>query len=356
MSDLFQSFTLADTTFRNRVFVSPMCQYSAENGFPNDWHFVHLGSRAVGGAGLVMLEATAVTPEGRITPGDLGIWSDEHVAEYRRNADFIKAQGAAAGVQLAHAGRKASCVAPWDGGRALTCDEGAWQTVAPSAIAFSDNAPTPRALSREGMAELVEAFEAAARRADEAGMDVIEIHGAHGYLLHEFQSPLSNHREDEYGGSLENRCRFPLEVVRAVRRVWPQNKPLFFRISASDWEQGGWDMEQTVKFAHWLKAEGVDLIDCSGGGNTPTAQIPVGPGYQTDFAARVKREVGIATGAVGMITDPVQAEHIVHSGQADCVLLAREILRDPYFPLTAARELHGHNNVILPRQYERAFK
>lgn len=357
MSDLFQPFTLADTTFRNRLFVSPMCQYSAEDGFPNDWHFVHLGSRAVGGAGLVMMEATAVTPDGRITPGDLGIWHDEHIAEFKRNADFIKAQGAAVGIQLAHAGRKASCAAPWvDGGRALTADEGAWETVAPSAIAFSDNAPAPRAMSKTDIAELVEAFSAAARRADQAGMDVVEIHGAHGYLLHEFQSALSNRRDDEYGGSLENRCRLSLEVVRAVREVWPRSKPLFFRISASDWEQGGWDIEQTVAFAHWLKAEGVDLIDCSGGGNTPSAQIPVGPGYQTEFAARVKREVGIATGAVGMITEPVQAEHIVHSGQADCVLLAREQLRDPYFPLTAAMELHGDDNVAPPRQYERAFK
>lgn len=356
MSDLFQPLTLADTTFRNRIFVSPMCQYSAMDGFPNDWHFVHLGSRAVGGAGLVMMEATAVTPDGRITPGDLGIWRDQHVPEFKRNVDFIKAQGAAAGVQLAHAGRKASCVAPWDGGRALTDEEGAWETVAPSAFPFSDQAPTPRALHKTEIADLIEAFVTAARRADEAGMDVIEIHGAHGYLLHEFQSPLSNRREDEYGGSLENRCRFSLDVVRAVRQVWPRDKPLFFRISASDWEPGGWDMEQTVTFAHWLKGEGVDLIDCSGGGNTPTAQIPVGPGYQTNFAARVKQDVGIATGAVGMVTDPVQAEHIVHSGQADCVLLARELLREPYFPLNAAMQLHGDNNAAAPKQYARAFK
>ncbi|MES1924776.1 NADH:flavin oxidoreductase/NADH oxidase [Salinisphaera sp. T31B1] len=355
MSDLFQPWTIGDVTFRNRIFVSPMCQYSAENGFPNDWHFVHLGSRAVGGAGLVMMEATAVTPEGRITPGDLGIWSDEHIAEFKRNADFIKAQGAAVGVQLAHAGRKASCDAPWRGGAALTAEQGAWQTVAPSAIAFSDNAPTPKALSTDEMAEIVDAFVDAARRADEAGMDMIEVHGAHGYLLHEFVSPLSNRREDEYGGSLENRVRFPLEVVRAVRRVWPKHKPLFYRVSASDWEDGGWDIEQTVQLAHWLKAEGVDLIDCSGGGNTPTAKIPVGPGYQTGFAARIRREVGIATGAVGLITDPVQAEHILHSGQADCVLLAREMLRDPYFPLRAASELHGEQG-DWPVQYERAAR
>ncbi|KEZ76631.1 NADH:flavin oxidoreductase/NADH oxidase [Salinisphaera hydrothermalis] len=356
MPDLFKPWTIGDVTFRNRIFVSPMCQYSADDGYPNDWHFVHLGSRAVGGAGLVMMEATAVTPEGRITPGDLGIWSDDHVAEFKRNADFIHAQGGAAGVQLAHAGRKASCAAPWvDGGRALTADEGAWQTVAPSAIPFSDNAPTPHALTADEMQEIVDAFVAAARRADAAGMDMIEVHGAHGYLLHEFVSPLSNQRTDEYGGSLENRCRFPLEVVRAVRAVWPENKPLFYRVSASDWEDGGWDIDQTVQLAQWLKAEGVDVLDCSGGGNTPSAKIPVGPGYQTEFAARVRRETGLATGAVGMITEPVQAEHIVHSGQADCVLLARELLRDPYFPLRAAAELHGDDNQAPPVQYARAF-
>lgn len=357
MPDLFEPWTIGGITFRNRIFVSPMCQYSAEDGYPNDWHFVHLGSRAVGGAGLVMMEATAVTPEGRITPGDLGIWSDDHIAQFKRNADFIKAQGAAVGVQLAHAGRKASCTAPWvDGGRALTSAEGAWQIVAPSAVAFSDNAPTPHALTRDEIAELVEAFVAAAQRAEAAGMDMIELHGAHGYLLHEFVSPLSNRRSDEYGGSLENRCRFPLEVVRAVRAVWPKDKPLFYRVSASDWEDGGWDIEQTVQLARWLKAEGVDVLDCSGGGNTPTARIPVGPGYQTEFAARVRRETGLATGAVGMITEPVQAEHILHSGQADCVLLAREMLRDPYFPLRAATALHGEDNLAPPVQYGRAFK
>ncbi|HET7312740.1 NADH:flavin oxidoreductase/NADH oxidase [Salinisphaera sp.] len=357
MPDLFTPWTIGDVTFRNRIFVSPMCQYAAEDGYPNDWHFVHLGSRAVGGAGLVMMEATAVTPEGRITPGDLGIWSDDHIVQFKRNADFIRAQGAAAGVQLAHAGRKAACSPPWvDGGRALTPGEGAWQTVAPSALAFSDQAPTPHALTHEEIREIVAAFVAAARRADAAGMDMIEIHGAHGYLLHEFVSPLSNQREDEYGGTLENRCRLPLEVVRAVREVWPKNKPLFYRVSASDWEDGGWDIEQTVQLAVWLKAEGVDVLDCSGGGNTPTAQIPIGPGYQSEFAARVRRETGLATGAVGMITEPVQAEHIVHSGQADCVLLAREMLRDPYFALTASRALHGEASQAPPVQYERAFK
>ena len=355
MSDLFQPWTIGDVTFRNRIFVSPMCQYSAEDGFPNDWHFVHLGSRAVGGAGLVMMEASAVTPAGRITPGDLGIWSDDHVAEFKRNADFIHAQGAAVGVQLAHAGRKASCDAPWRGGKALTAEQGAWQTVAPSAIPFSENAPTPHALNKDEIAELVTAFADAAKRALAADMDMIELHAAHGYLMHEFLSPLSNTRDDEYGGSLANRARFPLEVVRAVRAVWPVGKPLFVRISSTDWEDGGWDIDQSVQFAHWLKAEGVDVVDCSGGGNTPTAKIPVGPGYQTEFAARIRREVGIATGAVGMITEPVQAEHVVHSGQADCVLLARELLRDPYFPLRAARELHGVQG-DWPVQYERAAR
>lgn len=356
MPDLFKPWTLGEVTFANRIFVSPMCQYSAEDGYPNDWHFVHLGSRAVGGAGMVMLEATAVTPNGRITYGDLGLWDDAQIAEYKRNVDFIHAQGSVAGIQLGHAGRKASCVAPWHGGRALRDDEGAWTTVAPSAIAFSDNAPTPQALGQEEIDELIDAFVAAARRADEAGLDVIEIHGAHGYLLHEFVSPLSNQRTDAYGGSLENRCRFPLDVVRAVRAVWPKHKPLFYRVSASDWEDGGWDIEQTLQLARWLKAEGVDVLDCSGGGNTPNANIPVGPGYQTEFAARIKRETGLATGAVGMITEPVQAEHIVHSGQADCVFLARELLRDPYFPLRAASELHGDDNAEAPKQYARAFK
>lgn len=355
MSDLFQPWTIGDVTFRNRIFVSPMCQYSAEDGMPNDWHFVHLGSRAVGGAGMVMLEATAVTANGRISPGDLGIWSDDHVAEYRRNADFIKAQGAVAGIQLAHAGRKASCEAPWDGGNQLDRASGGWQTVAPSAIAFRDADTPPHALTGDELVEIRDAFVAAAERSLAAGLDVVELHCAHGYLLHEFLSPLSNQRGDEYGGSLENRARFPLEVVRALRAVWPKNKPLFVRISATDWEDGGWDIDQSVQFAHWLKAEGVDVVDCSGGGNTPTAKIPVGPGYQTEFAARIRREVGIATGAVGMITEPVQAEHIVHSGQADCVLLARELLRDPYFPLRAAMELHGNENATPPKQYARAF-
>ena len=356
MSDLFQPWTIGDVSFRNRVFVSPMCQYSCADGHLNDWHFVHLGSRAVGGAGMVMIEASAVTPAGRITPWDAGIWSDEHVASCKRVVDFMRAQGAVAGMQIAHAGRKASSDAPWRGGKGLADADGGWETIGPSAIAFDDNKRAPRAMTAADIDDTVTAFVAAARRALDAGVQVLEIHGAHGYLLHEFLSPLSNKRDDDYGGSLADRARFPLAVVRAVRSVWPQALPLFVRISASDWADGGWDIEQSVELAHWLKAEGVDLIDCSGGGNTPDAKIPVGPGYQTGFAARIKREAGIATGAVGLITEPVQAEHIVHSGQADCVLLAREMLRDPYFPLRASRELHGDDNIDWPRQYARAAR
>lgn len=356
MSSLFTPWTIGNVTFRNRIFMSPMCQYSAEDGFPNDWHFVHLGSRAVGGAGLVMLEASAVVPEGRISYGDLGLWQDAHIPAFRRQADFIRAQGAVPGIQIGHAGRKASCDVPWRGGHPLTQAQGAWQTVAPSAIPFSRDSSTPHALQEGEIKDLITAFAETARRADEAGMEMLEIHGAHGYLLHEFASPLSNQRDDDYGGSLANRCRFPLEVVRAVRHVWPQHKPLFYRVSAVDWEEGGWAIEDTLQLACWLQEAGVDVLDCSAGGSSPAPDIPVGPGYQTEFAARVRRETGMATGAVGLITDPVQAEHIVHSGQADCVLLAREMLRDPYFPLRAAQQLHGQDNQASPVQYQRAFK
>ncbi|ROO30258.1 NADH:flavin oxidoreductase/NADH oxidase [Salinisphaera orenii] len=353
MSDLFSPWTLGEVTFRNRIFVAPMCQYSSADGHPTDWHFVHLGSRAVGGAGLVMIEATAVTPDGRITPDDSGIWDEAHIDSFRRIVDFMHAQGTVAGMQIAHAGRKASTDAPWRGGRPLGPDERGWTPVAPSALAFAEGHPVPRAMSADDIAETVTAFADAARRARDAGIRVLEIHMAHGYLLHEFLSPLSNERDDDYGGALENRARFPLEVVRAVRAVWPKALPLFVRISATDWVDGGWDIEQSVRLAHWLKAEGVDLVDCSAGGSTPDAVIPTGPGYQTPFAARIRHEVGIATGAVGLITEPVQAEHIVHSGQADCVLLAREFLRDPHFPLRAAAELR-HAEADWPPQYERA--
>lgn len=302
-----------------------------------------------------MIEATAVTPIGRISPDDSGIWSDAHIPSFRRITDFIKAQGAVAGMQIGHAGRKASRDAPWCGGRALDEAEGGWQPVAPSALAFNDNAPIPETMSREAVEETVIAFADAAERAFAAGVQVIEVHAAHGYLLHEFLSPLANKREDDYGGSLANRARFPLEVVRAVRSVWPSNLPLFVRISATDWEEDGWDIEQSIQLAHWLKDAGVDVIDCSSAGLTPSPRIPVGPGYQTGFSERIRREAGIATGAVGMITEPIQAEHIVHSGQADCVLLAREMLRDPYFPLRAARALLVEQG-DWPPQYERAFR
>ncbi len=351
-SRLFSPFALRDVEFRNRVFVSPMCQYSSRDGAPTDWHLVHLGSRAVGGAGLVLVEATAVAPEGRISPDDSGIWEERHVAPFRRIAEFVEAQGAVPGMQLAHAGRKASTDAPWRGGGPLGTDARGWVPVAPSAVPFAPDHPVPRALEAGELDALVEAFAAAAIRARDAGFKVIELHAAHGYLLHEFLSPLSNRRDDEYGGSLENRARFPLRVVRAVRDAWPDGLPLFVRISATDWVEGGWDAEQSAAFSGWLAQAGVDLVDCSSGGLVPDAKIPAGPGYQTVFAERIRREAGIATGTVGMITDPVQAEHVIRTGQADAVLMAREFLRDPYWPLRAARELGV--DVDWPRQYERA--
>ena len=351
-SHLFSSLKIRDVEFRNRVFVSPMCQYSSDNGMPTDWHLVHLGSRAVGGAGMVMVEASAVTPDGRISPDDSGVWSDDHAQAFRRITSFISGQGAVPAIQLSHAGRKASTDAPWRGGNAVGPDARGWTPEAPSAIAFSDAHPVPRELTGAELEGLVEAFVAATRRAVEAGFKVVELHMAHGYLLHEFLSPLSNQRTDEYGGSLENRARFPLAVTRAVREALPQGLPLFVRISATDWADGGWDLEQSVQFSQWLKEAGVDLIDCSGGGLVPDAKIPVGPGYQTAFAERIRREIGILTGAVGMITEPVQAEHILRTGQADAVLLARELLRDPYWPLHAARAVH--DDIDWPPQYQRA--
>lgn len=349
---LFSPLTIGEVTFRNRVFVSPMCQYSSEEGMPTDWHLVHLGSRAVGGAGLVMVEATAVTPEGRITPDDSGIWSDAHAEAFARITRFIREQGAVPGMQIAHAGRKASTDAPWRGGAPLAPEARGWTPVAPSALAFDDAYPVPRALDRVALDEVVAAFTAAAQRAHAAGVQCLELHMAHGYLLHEFLSPLANHRDDEYGGSLENRMRLPLRVAAAVREVWPASLPLFTRISASDWVEGGWDIEQSVELSRRLKALGVDLIDCSSGGMTANAAIPAGPGYQTPFAARIRNEAAIATGAVGLIIDPAQAEHIVRTGQADAVLLAREMLRDPYWPLRAAAKLHAE--VAWPKQYGRA--
>jgi len=349
---LFSPLSLREVTFRNRVFVSPMCQYSSRDGLPTDWHLVHLGSRAVGGAGMVMVEATAVTPEGRISPDDSGIWSDEHAAAFRGITAFVSEQGAVPGIQLAHAGRKASTDAPWNGGGPLDRDRRGWQPVAPSAVPFSEGHPQPHALAAEAMERLVEAFVAATRRSLEAGFRVIELHMAHGYLLHEFLSPLSNRRDDEYGGSFDNRARLPLRVAAAVREAWPGELPLLVRISATDWVEGGWDLEQSVRLAGRLREAGVDLVDCSSGGLVPDARIPAGPGFQAPFAQAVRTRARVPSGAVGMITEPVQAEHVLRSGQADAVLLAREMLRNPYWPLRAAAGLGA--DVGWPVQYERA--
>ena len=349
---LFDKLTLRELTLKNRIIVSPMCQYSSEDGFANDWHFVHLGSRAVGGAGLVFTEAAAVTPEGRISPEDLGIWKDEHVEMLSRITHFIDAQGSVAGMQLAHAGRKASTQQPWVGNKQLKVDEGGFRPIyAPSALPFKRDDEAPEELSEAGIARIVRAFGDAAERALRAGFRVLELHAAHGYLLHSFLSPLSNQRHDQYGGSFDNRIRAVLETVRAVRARWPERLPLFVRISATDWAEGGWDVEQSVELSKRLGKEGVDLIDCSSGGLVPGVRIPTGPGYQTQFAERVRREAQIKTGAVGMITAPHQADHILRSGQADAVILARQMLRDPYWPLTAARALGVQ--VQWPVQYDR---
>ncbi len=353
MARLFEPLTIRGVTFSNRVFVSPMCEYSSSDGFANDWHFVHLGSRAVGGAGLVFVEATAVTPEGRISPQDLGIWKDEHVEMLARITGFVHAQGSIAGIQLAHAGRKGSTYRPWSGHGTVGEDEGGWtDVIAPTATAFAADYPQPREMSKADIPATVAAFAAAATRARAAGFRVIEIHAAHGYLLHEFLSPLSNQRRDEYGGPFENRIRIVREVAAAVRQVWPESLPLFTRISATDWAERGWDIEQSVELARQLKTLGVDLIDCSSGGNVATARIPLAPGYQTPFAERIRRDAGILTGTVGLITSATQAEHIIATGQADVVLMARELLRDPYFPLRAARELG--QEITWPAQYLRA--
>ncbi|MDB4913203.1 MAG: oxidoreductase [Gemmatimonadetes bacterium] len=350
---LFDPYSIRGVTLRNRIVVSPMCQYSSVDGFATDWHLVHLGSRAVGGASLVIAEASAVSPEGRISPYDLGIWKDEHIEGLLRATRFVHAQGAVAGIQLAHAGRKASVDVPWRAGRALDASEGGWTPLyAPNAIAFSPRYQTPVAMTTADIARVAGDFKAAAVRAHAAGFRVIELHGAHGYLLHEFLSPTSNQRTDEYGGSFENRARFSLEVVDAVRSVWPDGLPLFFRISATDYTPGGWDVEQSVALAKVLATRGVDLVDCSSGGNVSGATIPLAPGYQVPFAEQVRREAGVPTGAVGLITEPHQANGIIASGQADVVVLARELLRDPYWPLRAARELGA--DVTWPEQYQRA--
>jgi 2,4-dienoyl-CoA reductase-like NADH-dependent reductase (Old Yellow Enzyme family) len=353
-SRLFSPIQLSGVTVPNRVFVSPMCEYSSEDGSSNDWHLVHLGSRAVGGAGLVLTEAAAVLPEARITPQDLGLWKDEHIAGLRRIVDFLHQQGARAGVQLAHAGRKASMARPWAAEqRALTPKEGGWENVmAPSALPFAENYAPPVALDLAGIQGVTRAFVHAAERAVEAGFDLVEIHSAHGYLLHEFLSPLSNQRSDAYGGSFENRIRLLVEVVDAVRAALPSELALLVRISATDWAEGGWDIEQSVALARVLKQHKVDLIDVSSGGLTPRQVMAVGPGYQTSFAERIRREAEIPTGAVGLITAAAQAEHILRTGQADLVLLAREFLREPYWALKAAGELG--DAVSWPAQYLRA--
>jgi 2,4-dienoyl-CoA reductase-like NADH-dependent reductase (Old Yellow Enzyme family) len=353
-SHLFSPLQLAGVTFPNRIFVSPMCQYSSEDGFSNDWHLVHLGSRAVGGAALVLTEASAVLAEGRISPQDLGLWKDDHIAGLRRIVEFLHAQGACAGVQLAHAGRKASMTRPWAGEeRYLPPSEGGWRDVmAPSAVPFAENYGQPIELDLAGIETITRAFARATRRALEAGFDVVELHGAHGYLLHEFLSPLSNRRTDRYGGSFENRIRLMVEVVDAIRTELPVELPLLVRISATDWAEGGWDIDQSVALAKVLKEHKVNLVDVSSGGMVPRLVMPIGPGYQTAFAERIRREAQIATGAVGMITDAAQAEHILRTGQADLVLLARELLREPYWPLQAARELGDATS--WPAQYLRA--
>jgi 2,4-dienoyl-CoA reductase-like NADH-dependent reductase (Old Yellow Enzyme family) len=356
MSDaplLFQPLTLRGLTLRNRIAVSPMCQYSSNDGFANDWHLVHLGSRAVGGAGLVIMEATAVESRGRISPQDQGIWKDEHVDFLTRIASFLKAQGAAPGIQLAHAGRKASTRAPWEGGGYIPESDGGWLPVAPSPIPFHPADPCPHELSKEEIRSLVDDFAAAAGRARRAGFQVVEIHAAHGYLAHEFLSPLSNQRADEYGGSFDHRVRFTLELVDAVRGVWPRELPVFLRISATDWAAGGWTVDDSVELSRRAKERGVDLIDCSSGGLTLDQKIELGPGYQVRFAERIRREAGVATGAVGMITTPEQCEQILATGQADVVLLAREFLRDPYFAGHASKKLGV--DFKPPKQYLRAW-
>ncbi len=350
---LFDELKIRDVRLSNRIAVSPMCQYSCEDGFATDWHLVHLGSRAIGGAALVIAEATAVLPEARISPQDLGIWSEAHIEPLARIAKFIHSEGSVAGIQLAHAGRKASTARPWEGGGKVIPQDGGWSDiVAPSAVAFAPNYPMPAAVTAERISAIADAFGKAAQRALEAGFRVLEIHSAHGYFLHEFLSPLSNHRSDLYGGSFENRTRIVREVVAKVRRFWPERLPLFIRISATDWVEGGWDIEQAVELSRGLRPLGVDLVDCSSGGNVADAKIPMGPGYQVQFAERIRRDAGILTGAVGMITDPDQADEIIRKGQADIVLLAREMLRDPYWPLHAAAELG--KPISWPAQYLRA--
>ncbi|RFZ82372.1 NADPH dehydrogenase NamA [Mucilaginibacter terrenus] len=353
MPHLFSPLKIKSIELRNRIVVSPMCQYSSTDGFANNWHLVHLGSRAIGGAGLIITEATAVSPEGRISYADLGIWKDEHIAKLKEITNFIEKQGAVAGIQLAHAGRKASHSQPWTGGAQIPAEhENGWQTLGPSPVAFSASEQPPVELDKREIARIIDDFKSATVRALAAGFKVIELHGAHGYLLNAFLSPLSNLRTDEYGGSFENRIRFVLETVEAVQEVWPEEYPLFVRISASEWTEGGWTIDDSVALAKILKEKGVDFIDCSSGGNVSGVRIPLKPGYQVEFAQAVKEQAGIPTGAVGLITTPEQADAIITTGQADLVFLARELLRDPHFPLRAAHQLG--QEIKWPLQYERA--
>jgi 2,4-dienoyl-CoA reductase-like NADH-dependent reductase (Old Yellow Enzyme family) len=349
---LFEPWALRGVTARNRVVVSPMCQYSAVGGLPQPWHTVHLGGLATGGAGIVFTEATAVVPEGRISPGDLGLWSDAHTAALAPIVQFIKSQGAVPGIQLAHAGRKASVSAPWQGSKPVLPEDGGWTPVAPSALPWAPGWWVPQALSLAEIARVPEAFAQAARRADAAGFEVVELHAAHGYLLHQFLSPLSNQRTDAYGGSLENRERLLLETFEALRAAWPAHKPLFVRLSCTDWVEGGWTLEDTLHLAAELKRRGVDALDCSSGGTSPAQQISLGPGYQVPFSTRIRAEVGIPTVAVGLLTEPLQCETLLVQGACDAVALARELLRDPHWPLRASRALQAE--VVWPVQYERA--
>jgi 2,4-dienoyl-CoA reductase-like NADH-dependent reductase (Old Yellow Enzyme family) len=352
MSKLLSRLTIKDIVFRNRIAIPPMCQYSAVDGYANDWHLVHLGSRATGGASLIIQEATAVSPEGRITPSDLGLYHAGHIDKLRQITTFIATQGAVPGIQLAHAGRKAACAVPWNGGRQLSPTDGGWQTVAPSGIPFYPEDSIPDELTEVGIQKVVDDFRVAALRTLEAGYQVVEIHAAHGYLMHQFLSPLSNRRTDRYGGSFENRTRLLLEVVDTVRKAWPENLPLFVRISATDWADGGWNPDESVELCRILKAKGVDLIDCSTGGMVPDAKVPVAPGFQVEFAGKIRREASILTSAVGLITTPKQAEAILEEGSADLILLGRESLREPYFPFKAAADLG--DDIDWPVQYIRA--
>jgi len=354
MANLFSPLAIKNIVLKNRIIVSPMCQYSSEDGFANDWHLVHLGSRAVGGAALIIMEATAVSPGGRISPNDLGIWKDEHISFLKRITSFIEQNGSIPGIQLAHAGRKASQYRPWAGSGEVSKENGGWQTIAPSAIAFKEGDSVPKEISKEDIKKTIQDFQDAALRAKNAGFKVIEIHAAHGYLINEFLSPVSNKRTDEYGGSFENRIRFLLEIIEAVRKVWTEEHPLFVRISATEWQDGAWTATDSIQLAEIVKTKTIDLIDCSSGGNILGAHIPVKPLYQVEFAESIKKQTGILTGAVGLITTAQEANAVIEEGRADVVLLAREFLRDPYFPVHAAAELGI--DVPWPVQYERAKK